>query len=193
MEEQPLAIALLTSQGIPMLWEGEEICDDYNLPDEGAARINLWRAMNWQYFYDRFGKSLVRVYRRAGQLRRTTRALRSRESFYYNLQSLQGTELVAYHRHAPADAAHAEQYAMVVLNFAQTPASIDVPFPEGGLLDGAARRGPPGLDDRRGGSGRGSLHRRAAELRVDLRVVRTPGAGVRSSFTPPAGGSRRTR
>jgi maltooligosyltrehalose trehalohydrolase len=143
---QPFAIALLTSQGIPMFWEGEEICDNYNLPDAGAARINLSRVMNWQYFYDWFGNPLVRVYRRAGQLRRSTPALRSRESFYYNQQSLQGTEIIAYHRHAPADAANPEQYAMVLLNFAANGATINVPFPKAGVwteqLDADARPEP---------------------------------------------------
>jgi 1,4-alpha-glucan branching enzyme len=144
--QQPFAIALLTAQGVPMLWEGEEICDAYNLPDEGPARINLRRDMNWQYFYDDFGNPLVRVYRRAGTLRRKTRALRSRESFYYFQQSLRGTGLVAYHRHARADGSNAEQYAMVVLNFSAQPGTIDVPFPEAGAwteqLDADVRAAP---------------------------------------------------
>lgn len=132
--QQPFAIALLTSQGVPMLWEGEEICDNYNLPGDGSARVNLRRDMNWEYFYDDYGSALIRVYRRAGRLRRTTRALRSRQSFYYNQQSLQGTPILAYHRHAPADGADAEQYAMVVLNFGDTGATIEnLPFPKAGV------------------------------------------------------------
>jgi maltooligosyltrehalose trehalohydrolase len=144
--QQPLAIALLTSQGVPMLWEGEEICDNYDLPGDGSARVNLRRDVNWQYFYDDFGSALVRIYRRTGQLRRTTRALRSRESFYYNQQSLQGTQLIAYHRHASASGASPEQYAMIVLNFSENCATIQLPFPSAGVwterLDADVRTAP---------------------------------------------------
>ncbi len=143
---QPLAIALMTSQGVPMLWEGEELCDDYHLPSDGSARINLRRDMHWEYFYDDFGAPLVRLYRRLGQLRRSARALRGGESFYYWNQSLQGTELVAYHRRAPADAGSPEQYAMVALNFSSSNGSIQLPFPKAGIwteqLDADVRPAP---------------------------------------------------
>jgi len=138
---QPLAIALLTSQGIPMLWEGEELCDNYNLPGDGSARINLRRDTDWPFFYDPYGSALVWVYRRAGQLRRATRALRSRESFFYWQQSLAGNRMIAYHRHAPATAADPEQYALVVLNFSGASDTIRLPFPKAGAwterFDGA--------------------------------------------------------
>jgi len=143
---QPLAIALYTSQGIPMLWEGEEFADDYNLPDNGFARIDLRRDTHWEYFYDEFGGPLVSLYRRLGLLRRASRALRSRESFYYWQQSLQGNPLLAYHRHAPADLSGPEEYAMALLNFGPTSSSIDVPFPKAGVwtekLDAPFRPAP---------------------------------------------------
>jgi 1,4-alpha-glucan branching enzyme len=129
---QPLAIALYTSQGVPMLWEGEEFADDYNLPGDGFARVNLRRDMHWEYFYDEYAAPLIRLYRRLGQLRRSSRALRSRESFYYWQQSLKGSQLIAYHRHAPAGPAGPEQYAMVILNFAVHADTIQVPFPQAG-------------------------------------------------------------
>jgi maltooligosyltrehalose trehalohydrolase len=143
---QALAIALYTSQGVPMLWEGEEFADDYNLPDNGFARIDLRRDMHWEYFYDAFGGPLVSLYRRLGQLRGASRALRSRESFYYWQQSLQNSQLIAYHRHAPADASGPEQYAMVILNFGGTAATINLPFPKTGIwtekLDAPFRPAP---------------------------------------------------
>jgi 1,4-alpha-glucan branching enzyme len=130
---QPLVIALYTCQGVPMLWEGEEFADDYNLPGDGSARINLRRDTHWEYFYDDYGVPLMRLYRRLAQLRRASRALRSRESFYYWQQSLQGRQLLAYHRHAPASAAGPEEYAMVILNFASYADTIHVPFPQAGV------------------------------------------------------------
>jgi maltooligosyltrehalose trehalohydrolase len=125
---QPLAIALYTSQGVPMLWEGEEFADDYNLPGDGSARVNLRRDTHWEYFYDDYGVPLIRLYRRLAQLRRSLRALRSRESFYYWQQSLQNSQLIAYHRHATGP----DQYAMVILNFATHEDTINLPFPKAG-------------------------------------------------------------
>jgi 1,4-alpha-glucan branching enzyme len=129
---QPHAIALYTSQGLPMLWEGEEFADDFNLPDNGSARINLRRDMHWEYFYDDYGAPLIRIYRKLGQLRRSCRSLRSRESFYYWQQSLQNSQLIAYHRHAPAGPVGPEEYAMVILNFGPIADTISVPFPKAG-------------------------------------------------------------
>ncbi len=129
---QPYAIALYTAQGLPMLWQGQEYADNYNLPATGLARVHLRRDTHWEYFYDNQGAALIRVYRRLGQLRRTVRALRSRESYYYYLQSLQGTQVIAYHRHAPAADGQPDEYAMVFLNFADTAGTIGVPFPRAG-------------------------------------------------------------
>jgi maltooligosyltrehalose trehalohydrolase len=129
---QPMAIALYTSQGIPMLWEGEEFADNYNLPGDGSARVNLRRDVHWEYFYDDYGVPLVRLYRQLARLRRSHRALRSRESFYYWRQSLQGTLLLAYHRRAAADSSGPEEYALVVLNLSGDDATIAIPFPRAG-------------------------------------------------------------
>jgi maltooligosyltrehalose trehalohydrolase len=129
---QPFAIALYTAQGVPMLWEGEEFGDNYVLPGSGSARVNLRRDMNWEYFYDDEGVPLIRLYRILGKLRAANPALRGRESFFYYQQSLQGTSIVAYSRHAPATATTAEQYAMVLLNFSGFNETITVPFPKAG-------------------------------------------------------------
>lgn len=140
---QPFAIALYTTQGIPMLWEGQEFADDYQLPGGGDARIGLRRDMHWEYFYDDPGAALIRLYRRLGTLRRTSRALRSRDSYFYFQQSLQGTAILAYHRHAAADAGNAEEFAMVLLNFGDNSGSIAVPYPKAGtyreMIDDDAR------------------------------------------------------
>ena len=128
---QPLLVALYTCQGVPMLWEGEEFVDDYQLPSAGAARINLRRDVHSEYFYDDYGSPVIQLCRILGALRAANPALRSRQSYYYYEQSLIGNAIVAYHRHAPAGAA-AEQYAMVVINFGQATGQISLPFPTAG-------------------------------------------------------------
>jgi 1,4-alpha-glucan branching enzyme len=146
---QPFAIALYTCQGIPMLWQGEEIVENYTLPSGGNARISFRRSMHWEYFYDQYGQELVRLYRILGRLRRNTRALRSRQSFYFNQQSNTSTGIVAYQRHAPATATEPEQYALIYLNFSDTPQSIAIPFPKAGtyreMIDDGVRT-PSHLD-----------------------------------------------
>jgi maltooligosyltrehalose trehalohydrolase len=130
---QPFAIGLYTSQGVPMLWEGEEFADNYNVADDGAARVNLRRDVNWSYFYDAPGHPIVRLYRILGNLRRECPSLRSRESFFYYQQSLQGNSVLAYHRHAPGGGGgDGEQYAMVLLNFGSGESLISLPFPKAG-------------------------------------------------------------
>jgi maltooligosyltrehalose trehalohydrolase len=129
---QPYAIALYTCQGIPMLWQAQELADNYNLPDNGLARVHLRRDTHWQFFYDSDGQPLIRVYRRLGQLRRSSRALRGTESFYYYQQSHQQTQIIAYHRHAAASGAQPEDWAFVLLNFASAAGQISVPFPKAG-------------------------------------------------------------
>jgi 1,4-alpha-glucan branching enzyme len=143
---QPHAIALYTLQGIPMLWQGQEFADNYYLPDTGLARIHLQRETHWEYFYDSYGQPLVSLYRRLGGLRRSTRALRGRNSFYYNQQSLQGNQVLIYSRHAAATASDAESWALVLLNFGGSDATVQAPFPVAGtwreMLDDSFRATP---------------------------------------------------
>jgi len=129
---QPYAIALYTCQGVPMLWQGQELADNYNLPDSGSARVHLRRDTHWEFFYDQDGQPLIRVYRRLGQLRRSSRALRGTQSYYYYQQSHRQTQIIAYHRYMPASTTEPEDWAMVLLNFANNPGQIDVPFPKAG-------------------------------------------------------------
>jgi maltooligosyltrehalose trehalohydrolase len=129
---QPYAIALYTCQGIPMLWQGQEFADSYNLPDNGEARIRMRRDTHWEYFYDLNGQPLIRLYRLLGQLRRSSRALRGSDSYYYYEQSHRQNQVIAYHRHAPAQGVLLEDWAMVLLNFSNDQGNIAVPFPKAG-------------------------------------------------------------
>jgi 1,4-alpha-glucan branching enzyme len=126
---QPYAIALYTCQGIPMLWQGQEIAENYTLPGAGNARIGFKREVHWEHFYDIAGGSLIRLYRILGALRRDYRALRSRASYYYFSDSRPSDGVIAYHRHAPASGQELEQGAMVFLNFSDFDRELEVPFP----------------------------------------------------------------
>jgi maltooligosyltrehalose trehalohydrolase len=129
-----------------MLWQGQEFADNYGLPDNGLDRVHLERETHWAYFYDSDGAPLISLYRRLGALRRSVRALRSRASYYYYQQSLQGTQVIIYSRHAVADGANAESWALVLLNFASWSSTVNAPFPVAGkwreMLDDSLRTTP---------------------------------------------------
>ena len=133
---QPYVIALYTCMGIPMLWQGQEFAENYTLPDGGSLRISFPREMHWEYFYDSNGQSLIRVYRIMANLRTTYKCLRSRISYYYNVQSNpQTTGVIAYSRQL----ADTSDVAMIVLNFSDGKQTVSLPFPKAGtykeLLD----------------------------------------------------------
>jgi 1,4-alpha-glucan branching enzyme len=130
---QPFAIALYTCVGVPMLWQGQELAENYTLPGGGNARISVRRGIHWEFFYDEAGQALVKLYRVLARLRRDYRALRSRNFFFLKEQSRPVEGIVAYRRTAQATAASPEQVAMVFLNFADSTREIWVPFPKVGV------------------------------------------------------------
>lgn len=126
---QPFAIALMTCQGTPMLWQGQEFAENYVLPPSGDVRIHFRRDVHWEYFYDEYGAPLVRLYRILGRLRRTHPALRSRSSYYDNLTSRPADGIIIYRRRSTDP----DELALVALNFSRFAQSIDLPFPEAGI------------------------------------------------------------
>jgi glycosidase len=125
---QPYAIALYTTRDVPMLWEGQEIAQNYTLPPGGNARIHFRRDLQWENFYETWGHALVRVCRRAGTLRAQVPALSSQESFYHNQESSPGDGILVYRRGSSSDA----HVAVVALNFSDTDRVVQVPFPAPG-------------------------------------------------------------
>ncbi len=129
---QPYAIALLASKGVPMLWEGEELAENYVVVGAGALRISFLRGMHWEYFYDENGTPLVRVYRRMGKLRRALPCLRSRDFFYYSAESRPGDGVIAFRRQAVASGGEPAQVALVALNFSDATRSVVLSAPAAG-------------------------------------------------------------
>ena len=127
---QPYAIALYTCQGIPMLWQGEELAENYTLPGGGNARISTPRPVHWEYFYDPYGQELIRLYRILARLRRQLPALRSRN--FSSLAILPGAMTVAYQRQTSASASSPQQTAVVLLNFSNNDQSVTISFPKAG-------------------------------------------------------------
>jgi 1,4-alpha-glucan branching enzyme len=127
---QPYAIALYTCQGIPMLWQGEELAENYTLPSGGNARVSTPRFMHWEYFYDQYGQELVRLYRILARLRHQIPALRSRE--FRTIAVISDATTVAYQRQTAAGENVSQQTAVVILNFSNNDQTITIPFSKAG-------------------------------------------------------------
>jgi len=64
-----------------------------------------------------------------GRLRRALPCLRSRDFFYYNVESRPGNGIIAFRRRAPAAGGRPEQVAVIVLNFSAGDQTITLPAP----------------------------------------------------------------
>jgi 1,4-alpha-glucan branching enzyme len=132
-KEQPYVIGLYTGKGIPMLWNGQEFGENWGVPGGGFGRNLFERPLHWEYFYDRAGKALIRLYRILGSLRRSRRALNARGFFYYfNLQEHLDQGVVAYRREADPAPGQAAEHLVVALNFFDRDADVWIPFPLAG-------------------------------------------------------------
>jgi 1,4-alpha-glucan branching enzyme len=129
---QPYAIALYTAKGVPMLWQGQEIAENWTLPGgTDPVRTLFSRPVHWEYFYDPAGAALVRLYRRLGDIRRGHPELGARGDFFYvDDPNHRRDGLVVYRRGG----------IVVALNFSDVAREAWIPWPTDGrwteLIDG---------------------------------------------------------
>lgn len=124
---QPYAIALFTAQGIPMLWQGQEIGENWGLPDTGFERTLFERPIHWEYFYDSYGKALIRLYRILGELRHKFKSLSARGDFYYyNDPNHYNQGVIVFRRQSGAER------LMIFINFTEHQKDVWVPFQDAG-------------------------------------------------------------
>jgi len=124
---QPYLIAILMSKGQPMLWQGEEFGENYFLPEFGAGRVALLRALRWDLFYDSPGQELVRLVRKLLGIRRNGRQLRRGAYYFFNDwdRYLSKGVLLFARYNAPA-------YTLVAINIGDTDQTVPFWFPIGG-------------------------------------------------------------
>lgn len=120
---QPYLIGLLAAKGIPLLFQGQELAEDFTLPGNGLGRIALLRPVNWDYFYDDPGRSLVTLVRKLLTLRGTRPELRRGEHWYYADDILQNHGVMIFHR------IQGPQASVVAVNFTDTTVTVPFSFP----------------------------------------------------------------
>jgi maltooligosyltrehalose trehalohydrolase len=124
---QPYLIALLMSQGIPMLWQGQELGENYFLPTDGAGRVGMLRPVRWDYFYDPIGKQLIWLVRRLLAIRRNRAEVRQGNSFFFNnWNRYQSQGMLLFARYVGA------QYTLVAVNTDGVSHTVPFWFPVGG-------------------------------------------------------------
>jgi 1,4-alpha-glucan branching enzyme len=124
---QPYLIGLFAGEGIPLLWQGQELGADNVVPERGFARIGVMRPMPWELFYDEVGQRILQLVRRLARLRRETEALQSGEYFFYNdWARYQSQGVLLFSRSL------AGEFCLVALNFTGGEVETSFRFPRGG-------------------------------------------------------------
>lgn len=136
-KSQPAAIALFTSPGMVMVYNGQEFGEDYWLPPDGAERVSP-RPLRWQQLHDDFvGQRLRWLYGRLATIRRLHPALRSPNVFPATGQAagygIINEQVIIYHRYGQT-ATGVARY-IVVLNFGDWDQWVDVPFSTNGVWE----------------------------------------------------------
>jgi len=67
-----------------MLWQGQEIVENYDVPDSGPARIGTLRPVRWEYFYTTEGRSMIELVRKLLALRKNEEVFRKGSYYFHN-------------------------------------------------------------------------------------------------------------
>jgi len=124
---QPYLIALLMSKGQPLLWQGEEFGENYFLPDFGAGRVALLRALRWDFFYDSSGQGLIKLIRKLLRIRKNRSQIRRGTYFFFNdWNRYQSRGVLLFARYTGS------QYTLVGINTDNVDQTVPFWFPIGG-------------------------------------------------------------
>jgi 1,4-alpha-glucan branching enzyme len=137
---QPYLIATMLARGIPMIWEGQEVAENYFLPDAGDGRVSLLRPVRWDYFYDEVGRSAVGLMRALLRVRKAGTQFRNGEFYFFNNWERYGSKgILAFARWSP------QAYSLVVVNTSDQDQWVPFWFPIGGAYREELHGGSLGL------------------------------------------------
>jgi 1,4-alpha-glucan branching enzyme len=138
---QPYVVALFTSPGAILIYNGQEFGLDNDMPEDGAGRV-VPRPLDWAQRQVDPGPSLVGLYQTLMRIRRQHPGLRSANFYPTNWDESQtsrnsqgfgidrSNNIVVYHRWGPDDAGRVERF-YIILNYSQMaqPVSFEVASP----------------------------------------------------------------
>ena len=132
---QPLAIALLSICGAPLIHNGQEFGEQYWFPETGNGRV-LPRPLRWERSTDTAGVALRNLYGQLVAIRKAHPPLRC-QNFYppcdgsqqfksgYGIDASRG--LAIFHRWADVETGRVERF-IIVLNLTDFDQQVDIPF-----------------------------------------------------------------
>jgi 1,4-alpha-glucan branching enzyme len=123
---QPYLIGLLTARGVPMLWEGQEVCQDYFVPSDGGGRPYMFRPVDWSKFYDPIGQSTIRLVRRLIAIRNAGPQFRGDNHTFYDTPYYNNNGLLMFSRGLGA------AFSMIALNFTDASVATTITLPVAG-------------------------------------------------------------
>ena len=142
---QPLAIALMTIPGSPMIQNGQEFAEgDIAVGDNRSGRRVYPRPLRWGFADDVVGKRLRDVYQTLNRIHEENPGLRSDNVYPMNWPEGQTTldeegygvdrerGLVIYHRYGNDSSGNLQRF-IIVLNFSDTDLTVSVPFSDDGI------------------------------------------------------------
>ncbi|WP_201759141.1 alpha amylase C-terminal domain-containing protein [Acidisarcina polymorpha] len=125
---QPYLIALFTAKGTPLLAEGQEICENYWIPEQiSEGRVMVYRPVRWNYFYDEIGKSVIRLFRKLTAIRKAGAQFTEGDHYFINdYDRFNSKGLLAFTRTT------ATAFSLVVVNFTSEDQTTSYRFPKNG-------------------------------------------------------------
>ncbi|HEX8499767.1 MAG TPA: alpha-amylase family glycosyl hydrolase [Pyrinomonadaceae bacterium] len=169
---QPYVIALFTSAGAPLVYNGQEYGADNDMPESGGGRV-VPRPLDWDWMAQEPGPTVFERYRRMMEIRREHPGLRS-ANFYpsgwdesrtrpdpHGFGIDRARNLVVYHRWGEDAEGRLERF-YVVLNFSQQAQRVSFEVPDAGpwdeLIGGAREFAPDGRLHLEVGSNWGAIY-----------------------------------
>jgi maltooligosyltrehalose trehalohydrolase len=122
---QPYLIALLCARGAPLLWQGQELVENYFVPNQGMGRVRLFRPLHWEYYYDTPGSEIRKLIRTLLRIRRGNVELR-RGTFELRPEQTDAPSVLMFTRRFD------NRVTLVTVNFSNTDQDVYLKFP----LDG---------------------------------------------------------
>jgi 1,4-alpha-glucan branching enzyme len=123
---QPYLIGLLTAKGVPLLWEGQEICQTYFVPSDGGGRPYMFRPVDWAKFYDPIGRTLIALVRKLIRIRNASAQFRSDNHLFYDTPYYNNAGLLVFSRSLGT------VFSMVALNFSDAEVTTTLLLPNAG-------------------------------------------------------------
>ncbi len=126
---QPYLIGMVLSKGIPLLWQGQELCENNTVASSGPGRIGFLRQVRWEYFYSDEGRNTLALVRKLIKVRQHLDHVKQGEHFYFNHdQQYSNHGVLLFARYFP----DTPDYTLVALNFTDAPQWVPFWFPIGG-------------------------------------------------------------